>query len=345
MATDKPMFPATPGYGNLVPGAAKVAVPYNSYGQRRFIELEPIFQTNTSSSAASHMYMAIRGTSAAASSAIVGYKCKYQDHEFTILPISGYGPSPSPGQVISSLRGSPKLLPAVPKDRYLIHFKEAVAHGIYTPSGQTSTTTLEFTDNVGTKIISWPNPIFKFQGDGLDKSKLYWEINPTNTQLPDIIVDDIKRDGQGLVGAHVLKQADDRIAKQEAELQELRARVAGYASLSTFNAPPKPVNRNVVRITDQLIAAVGENRINDVAFLLEKGANANSKNSTGVSVLGIAQQRGYASIVRLLQEHGARDATTSSSSSAAPLGGGGSMRRRKLSQRHRKNSRRTRRQH
>jgi hypothetical protein len=342
MATDKPMFPATPGYGNLVPGAAKVAVPYNSYGQRRFIELEPIFQTNTSSSSAASYFQ----RTAAASSVIVGYKFKYQDHEFTILPISGYGPPPSPGQVVTSPVGrSPKYLPSVPTDRYLIHFKEAVAHGIYTPSGQTSTTTLEFTDNVGTKIISWPNPIHKFHGDGLDKSKLYWEINLTNTPFPDIIVDDIKRDGPGLVGAHLLKQADARIAKQEAELQELRARVAGFASLSTFNAPPKPVNRNVVRITDQLIAAVGENRINDVASLLEKGANANSKNSAGVSVLGIAQQRGYASIVRLLQDHGARDATTSSSSSAAPLGGGGSMRRRKLSQRRRKTSRRTRRQH
>ena len=107
--------------------------------------------------------------------------------------------------------------------------------------------------------------------------------------------------------------------------------------------PPKPVNRNSARIRDALITAVEDNHINDVAVLLEEGANANTRNSSGVTVLSIAQQLGYPEIIRLLQEHGAHDTPNASSSSSA--GGGGSMRRRKLSQRRRKTSRRTRRRH
>jgi hypothetical protein len=109
------------------------------------------------------------------------------------------------------------------------------------------------------------------------------------------------------------------------------------------NVPPKPVNRNSARIRDALITAVEDNHINDVAVLLEEGANANTRNSAGVTVLSIAQQLGYPEIIRLLQEHGAQDTPNASSSSSAE--GGGSMRRRKLSQRRRKTSRRTRRQH
>jgi len=109
------------------------------------------------------------------------------------------------------------------------------------------------------------------------------------------------------------------------------------------NVPPKPVNRNSARIRDSLITAVEDNRINDVAVLLEEGANANTRNSAGVTVLNIAQQLGYPEIVHLLQEHGATDTPNASSSSSA--GGGGSMRHRKRSQRRRKSTRSTRRQH
>lgn len=348
MDTAKLMFPATPGYGNLISGAISKITSYGAYG-RAYIELEPIFGYSPS-----HGSYLSRLTASATASTIVGYKFKYQMHEFKILPISGYGPA-TPGQIMRTITGgSPKGLPSVPNDRYFIHFKEVLTRSIG-HSGEVHNLTLEFTDNTGNKAISWQNPTS--YTTGVDKSVIYWEINPDQKQLPDIIVDDIKRDGKGGVGAYVLERVNAHIVKQDAKIHELQALLSAAApaksnpisavSSASVSSPPTSTTSTAPKISistcynisvDNLHVAIANNRYDEVKKLLEKGVNVNCRDHDDISALEIAQYMKYDDIVKLLVDHGATGGLPgySSSSSAA---GGGSMRKHSRKQSSRKNSR------
>jgi len=358
------MFPATPGYGNLISGASITAVPYTSYGgQRQSISLEPIFSSPPS-------YGSYLSRFTAAAKTIVGYKFTYLGHEFKIHPISGYGPA-VPGQSITSIMGSPKELPSVLNDRYFIHFKEVVTR-VTGHAGEVHNTTLEFTDNTGNKAISWQNPTSYTTGQ--DRSVIYWLVNPDQKQLPDIIVDDIKRDGKGSVGTGVLERVNAHIAKQDAKIQELQGLLsaatsppaksnpisavssattstaptstAAVTSAMTSTAPTSTVPKTSIStcyniLVDNLHVAIANNYYNDVKKLLEKGVNVNCRDHNGISAIEIAQYMKYDDIVKLLVDHGATGGLPdySSSSSAAAAGGGGSLRKHSRKQSSRKKSR------
>jgi len=346
MDTAKLMFPATPGYGNLISGASITAVPYTSYGgQRQSISLEPIFSSPPS-------YGSYLSRFTAATKTIVGYKFTYLGHEFKIYPISGYGPM-TPGQIVTSHMGNPKGV-SLPNDRYFIHFKEVVTR-MMGHSGEVHNTTLEFTDNTGNKAISWQNPTYYTAGQ--DKSIIYWHVNPDQKQLPDIIVDDIKRDGKGCVDSHVLERVNAHIVKQDAKIHELQALLSAAApaksnpisaaSTASVSSAPTSTTSTAPKISistcynisvDNLNVAIANNRYDEVKKLLEKGVNVNCRDHDDISALEIAQYMKYDDIVKLLVDHGATGGLPgySSSSSAA---GGGSMRKHSRKQSSRKNSR------